>query len=270
MILFPGAKINLFLRITKKRHDGFHNIETLFYPVPFHDILEIIISGTGDFSFSSSGIPTDNDPENNLVVRAYHLFSRYHAIRGVSVHLHKQIPVGGGLGGGSSDAASCLIGLNSLTDKTFTHTKLREMAIQLGSDCPFFIKNKPLLAKGRGDIFQDINLQFEGKFLVLANAGVAISTAEAYSNTLPDDTRAPFSPGSFPTTSSWRSLLTNDFEEYAFHKYPLLKEIKQAMYDTGAFFALMSGSGSSVFGLFEKRPLLPAWLKKYTIYNGVL
>ncbi|MDT8309378.1 MAG: 4-(cytidine 5'-diphospho)-2-C-methyl-D-erythritol kinase, partial [Bacteroidales bacterium] len=144
MILFPGAKINLFLRITKKRHDGFHNIDTLFYPVPFHDILEIIISGPGDFSFSSSGIPTDNDPENNLVVRAYYLFSRYRAIHGVSAHLHKQIPVGGGLGGGSSDAASCLIGLNSLTDTAFTHAKLREMAIQLGSDCPFFIKNKPL------------------------------------------------------------------------------------------------------------------------------
>jgi 4-diphosphocytidyl-2-C-methyl-D-erythritol kinase len=252
MVSFPPCKINLGLNILRKRSDGFHEIETCFFPVPFTDILEIIKSKT--FSFSSSGISIPGGAENNLCVRAYELLNRDYLLPPVKIHLHKAIPAGAGLGGGSSDAAHMLRLLNGLFNLGITNEILYKYAASLGSDCAFFISDEPMTARGRGEILAPVSLGLSGKALVLMNPGVHVSTAEAYAGVTPAVPVVSVAEVLHLPISSWKELLRNDFEPSVFSKFPQIGELKTFLYSQGAQYASMSGSGSSVFGIFEREP----------------
>lgn len=255
MLLYPNAKINLGLNVVERRTDGYHNIETVFYPIGLSDILEIEPSETCmDYSFSSSGIPIDGDPEDNLIVRAYRLLRWEYQFPPVDISLFKQIPFGAGLGGGSSDAAFMLKGLNELFELKISTKKLERLAAKLGADCPVFIQNKPVFATGIGNVFTKIDLTLKDKFLVLIKPDIHVSTPEAYSLIIPEVPE--FSLGELikEPISEWKSLIKNDFEKSVFTKYPVIETIKNNLYDMGAMYASMSGSGSAVYGIFESEP----------------
>jgi len=258
MILFPPAKINLGLNILHKREDNFHEIVSIMTPLPLTDILEITKSES--FHFSSDGIEIPDGTDDNLCVKAYKLFSKYYEIAPVSIHLRKIIPMGAGLGGGSSDAAYVLIGLNKIFELNLDDEVLENMAAQLGSDCPFFIKNTTQLATGRGEILKPIQFNLNGFYIKLLNIGIHVSTKEAYSNVHFSESKEldkiilqPF--------QTWKEELTNDFETSVFLKYPELKKIKENFYEEGALYAAMSGSGSTMFGIFKDKP--KSSLKEY-------
>lgn len=251
MVSFPPCKINLGLKVVRKRHDGYHDIETCFYPVPWTDALEIIVTDT--FSFTSSGNPIPGDVINNLCVKAYKLLQQEFNLSPVAIHLHKVIPMGAGLGGGSSDGARALRVLNQLFNLRLSDEKLKAYALQLGSDCPFFIDDKPMLGAGRGEVLTDLSVNLSGKFLVLIKPDVHVSTADAYSGVKPmPSSQSVKDILEQKTIAEWKDILKNDFEESVFTKYPLIKDIKEKLYQCGALYASMSGSGSTVFGVFEK------------------
>jgi 4-diphosphocytidyl-2-C-methyl-D-erythritol kinase len=252
MILFPPAKINLGLHILFKRQDGYHELETGMVVIPFFDILEIIPSDT--FHFKQTGLPIPGDISSNLCIKAYELMRQEYNIPAVYIHLRKIIPMGGGLGGGSSNAAYVLKGINSLFSLNLVDARLQELASRLGSDCPFFIKDNPQVATGRGEIVQGISLNLSGHYLKIINAGIHVSTIEAYDG-------VHFSANSIPLRdilmlpmSNWKNKLVNDFEKTVFAKYPQLAAIKTKLYSEGAVYAAMSGSGSTLFGLFTRKP----------------
>lgn len=252
MILFPPAKINLGLHVLYKRSDGYHELETAMVPIPFCDILEIIPSDT--FIFKQTGLSIPGDSDNNLCVKAYQLMKDHFNIPPVLIHLRKIIPMGGGLGGGSSDAAFVLTGINALFNLGLSHTILEELASKLGSDCPFFIKNIPQLAKGRGEILTDLTIDLRGYFIKIINIGIHVGTKEAY-----DGVHFSSNPNSISDIlnhpiSNWKNELVNDFEQTVFAIYPQLEEVKQNLYSEGAVFAAMSGSGSTLFGIFKDQP----------------
>lgn len=251
MISFPPCKINLGLNVVSKRSDGYHNIETCFYPVPWTDVLEIIIADR--FSFTASGNSIPGDANTNLCIKAYNLLKQAFNLAPVAIHLHKVIPTGAGLGGGSSDGAHALRILNRLFNLDLSNEKLKAYALRLGSDCPFFIEDKPMLGTGRGEVLTNLSVNLSGKFLVLVKPDVHVSTADAYSGVRP----MPSSQGvkdiiEQKTIVEWKDFLKNDFEESVFNKYPLIKGIKEKLYQHGAVYASMSGSGSAVVGIFEK------------------
>ncbi|MGE4586514.1 MAG: 4-(cytidine 5'-diphospho)-2-C-methyl-D-erythritol kinase [Mangrovibacterium sp.] len=267
MISYPIAKINLGLKITGKRNDGFHNLETIFYPVPLHDALEVTESGLHEFSVS--GLPVEGDSAQNLVVRAYELLKKDYGLPSVRIHLHKHIPTGAGLGGGSSDAASMLLLLNSLFRLKIGRGKLMDYALSLGSDCPFFLIGKPVFAMGRGELMEELALCLDAYYLILVKPPVQLSTAEAYAHIEPRASRFSMKGlAGFPV-NRWKGNIQNQFEPYAFEMYPELEQIKQTLYDQGASFALMSGSGSCVYGLFHsaKTGLEKAFPETYRIYR---
>lgn len=251
MILFPPAKINLGLNILYKREDSYHELNSVMTPIPLTDILEIVPSES--FKFEQSGITIPDEIENNLCVKAYRLFQEYYNISPVNIHLKKIIPMGAGLGGGSSDAASVLLGLNKLFELNLADEVLENMAAQLGSDCPFFIKNSTQLATGRGEILKPINFNLRDYYIKLLNIGIHVSTKEAYSNVHFSDNIELDKIISKPI-HAWQETLTNDFEKSVFLKYPELKKIKENFYDEGALYAAMSGSGSTMFGIFKDKP----------------
>ena len=250
MLLFPNAKINLGLRIINKREDGFHELETCMYPISWCDALEIIPSTT--FSFQSTGLDIDGDIEKNLVVEAYRLLQKDFDIPPIKIHLHKVIPMGAGLGGGSSDAAFMIKLLNTEFDLGLSSAKMKDYASQLGSDCVFFIDNIPAICTGRGEIMNPIDFTLSGLSLVLIKPNIHISTAEAYSKVIPaipkDDLREIIL-----NPTHLKDQLKNDFEDSIFPLYPELKDIKSKLYEMGAIYASMSGSGSTMFGVFEKK-----------------
>lgn len=255
MISFPNAKINLGLNIIEKRKDGFHNISSFFYPIKLADILEVIESGK--FSFSSSGLTVPGVERDNLVIRAYHLLKKDFDLPKVSIHLHKSIPTGAGLGGGSSDGAFMLKMLNILFELYLDDSLLEDYAAQLGSDCPFFVQDKPMVAMGRGEELDDFPLSLEGYFLFLVKPDQAISTHEAYqliTPRFPEVTIPDILTGGSPET--WKELLKNDFEEAIFKKLPDYRNIKNKLYEQGAIYASMTGSGSAFFGIFKEKPVL--------------
>lgn len=253
MLVFPNCKINLGLSIVEKRTDGFHNIETVFCPIPLHDILEIIPSGDGKTTINSSGISIPGDENQNLCLKAYHLLKEDFDLAGVHIHLHKVIPLGAGLGGGSSDAAHALMLLNKLFKLKLTQSQLIDYASKLGADCSFFILNKPTFAFEKGDRFKDVKLSLEGYQLVIIKPEIHIGTAEAYAGVIPNVKSNSIKNIIETPISNWRSQLKNDFEQYIFQKSPEIEKIKNTLYKYGATYASMSGSGSSVFGLFEKQ-----------------
>ena len=250
MILFPNAKINLGLHIKSKRADGYHDLETIFYSVNYCDILEILPSD--QLAFTSSGI--DIPGKGNLCLDAYNLLKNDFNIPAVQIHLHKIIPIGAGLGGGSSDAAFTLKGLNKLFGLQLNTEQLKTYAVQIGADCPFFIENKPMLATGIGEILESIELDLSAYHIAIVKPNIHVSTKEAYSLVTPNESLISLRDLIKSPVKEWQ--LQNDFEQSVFAKYPAIKDLKNSLYEQGAVYAAMSGSGSSVFGLFESRPKL--------------
>lgn len=270
MIVFPISKINLGLRITAKRPDGYHNIETIFFPSGLHDALEFIVpeEDPGDDILVTSGIETGAPGTDNLVLKALALLRENHRIPHLRIHLHKAIPVGAGLGGGSSDAACFIKSVNRFFSFAITDEELHSSALKLGSDCPFFIDAKPAYATGRGEIMSPVKVDLEGYYMVLLNPGVKISTKEAYANCIPRIPEQSLPDIISRPVEEWKGAVVNDFEAYAVSRFPLIGELKSELYGSGAVFSLMTGSGSSVFGFFRKKPELTGNLKKYLIYSG--
>jgi 4-diphosphocytidyl-2-C-methyl-D-erythritol kinase len=254
MIVYPHSKINLGLHIVKKREDGFHEIETLFYPLRLSDALEIIPASDGKTEFSSSGIPIPGNAEGNLCLQAWELLQKHHNIPPVKIHLHKVIPIGAGLGGGSSDAAFSLKLINDLFDADIPEEMLYEYAAQLGSDCSFFLNGQPALASGRGEILKPFDLSLKGYYLVLVSPPVHVSTAGAYTGIKPSMPETRLEDVLALPVKKWKGILVNDFEHSVFEKHPEIKKIKNQLYESGALYASMSGSGASVFGIFAQKP----------------
>ncbi len=264
MIVFPNCKINLGLHIVGKRDDGFHNLETVFYPLPFKDALEIIPNPhTEENEFTATGLPVEGNPENNLCLKAWHLLKKdFPKLPSVKIHLHKAIPMGAGLGGGSADAAFMLKLLNDKFDLDIFEERLIRLALELGSDCSFFIINKPCIATGRGEVLEEVAVDLSAYKIILINPGIHINTGWAFSQLA-----AGLSDGSRPSDSlknitlkeiisqpveTWKDKLYNDFEKPVFEVHPEIEAIKEELYRQGAVYAAMSGSGSTVFGIFPQ------------------
>ena len=252
MISFPNAKINLGLHITEKRPDGFHNLETVFYPVGWCDVLEFVEAN--ELQFTSSGIPIPGDPESNLVMKAYRLLKKEFEIPALKIHLHKQIPFGAGLGGGSSDGAFMLKMLNKVYDLNLSEERLIDYSLILGSDCPFFIMNKPVYATEKGDKMNIINLKLNGLFIIIVKPQVEVSTAKAFQLVVPQKSEISLDNLVHLPVQNWKYSIVNQFESSVFQQYPEVGAIRRQLYDSGAVYASMSGSGSSVFGLFRQLP----------------
>jgi 4-diphosphocytidyl-2-C-methyl-D-erythritol kinase len=271
MIVFPKAKINIGLRITGKRNDGYHDIETLFYPVSLCDALEFVASpeATGKDLLTVTGLSLGVKPEENLVMKAVSRLREHYTFPRLKIHLHKAIPHGAGLGGGSSDAACMLKSLNRHFALSVGEDELKSIALDIGSDCPFFIDGDPAFAKGRGEIIESINPLLSGYYLLLLNPGVGINTGEAYRNCRPEAPAISLRHLATRDISEWKDTIINDFEEFAFKKHPFIRKIKDDLYSYGALFSLMSGSGSSVYGIFSGKPgSIPGHLKSMIIWEG--
>jgi 4-diphosphocytidyl-2-C-methyl-D-erythritol kinase len=256
MICFPNAKINLGLRIIEKRPDGYHNLETVFYPIGLKDALEIVPNTHhSDFSLSVSGLRSIDyigNTEKNLVTKAFRLLQSNYSLSPADFYLYKTIPSGAGLGGGSSDAAFALKIINKINNLSLSDYELEDFSAHLGADCSFFIKNKPTFATGIGTVFEDISLHLKGYYLILVKPNIHVSTAEAYSQVHPAYPESSLKDVLTDPVSTWKNTVVNDFEASVFNLYPEIKSIKEQMYLNGAEYASMSGSGSSVFGLFSE------------------
>lgn len=256
MIVFPNSKINLGLRILRKREDGYHDLETVFFPVGIRDALEIIPLGqnehTSAFPFTLSGAELQGQPTSNLCVRAYKLLRKdFPAIPKIKMHLHKTIPSGAGLGGGSADAAFTLLLLNKLFQLGLSKEKLMSYAAELGSDCPFFILNQPCYARGRGELLEPIPVDLSAYKIVVANPGIHIDTGLAFLNITPAlPERSIKDIIAHQPFERWKDELVNDFEKVIFPRHPEISDIKDNFYRQGAIYASMSGSGSTVYGIF--------------------
>ena len=255
MITYPNAKINLGLNIVEKRPDGYHNLETIFYPIALQDALEVTqLEGEKEYALALSGTPIEGDPEQNLVVKAYKLLkSDFPNLPPVNIHMFKHIPTGAGLGGGSADAAFMLKLLNDKFQLKLSVEKLEEYASRLGADCAFFIQNKPVFASGIGNIFEPVQVSLKGYYIVLVKPDVFVSTKEAYSLVKPKKLAQSLKEIARMPVETWRATMKNDFEESVFKLYPEIAAIKDKLYDMGAIYASMSGSGSSVFGIFREQ-----------------
>ena len=258
MITFPNAKINLGLNIVERRPDGYHNIETVFYPIPLTDILEIVPATDGATSLTCTGNAVDCPVESNLVMRAYRMLEAQYGLPPVEIHLYKHIPDGAGLGGGSSDAAHALMMLNTMFDLNLSAADLAARAVKLGADCAFFIYNRPMLATGIGDVFSPVEVDIKGKFLLLVKPPMGVDTRTAYSRVVPAVPSVKLDEVIAGPVSSWDGLLVNDFEPSVFAALPQLWLIKAQLLDAGAQYAAMSGSGSTVFGIFDNDKLAEA------------
>ncbi|MDQ3394188.1 MAG: 4-(cytidine 5'-diphospho)-2-C-methyl-D-erythritol kinase [Bacteroidota bacterium] len=270
MVVFPNAKINLGLKVTEKRNDGFHNLETCFYPVLWKDALEVIESTKTQFT--STGIEVPGKVEDNLCVKAYKILAKDYSLPPVAMHLHKSIPIGAGLGGGSSDASFALKAINEVFNLFLDPEILMQYAAELGSDCPFFVENKPVLARGKGNIFEPINLDLSAYFVIIVFPGIHVSTAGAFSKISPSEPKINLKEVLENTSPEmWKNYLVNDFEESVFADFPQIAKIKDTLYKSGALFSSMSGSGSAVFGIFDKKPQLESDLfAGYIIWEGKL
>ena len=255
MITYPNAKINIGLNITERRPDGYHNIESVFYPINLQDAVEIkTIEGEepqGGYKLKVSGTILDGTPDDNLVVKAYQLLRKDFNFPAQKIHLYKHIPVGAGLGGGSSDAAAIIKMLNDKFALGLTSEQMQNYAVQIGADCPFFINNTPVFATGIGNIFTPIEFSLHGKTIILVKPDIFVSTRDAYALVKPSPAAIPLTEAIKQPISEWKQIITNDFEKSVFAKYPEIAAIKDKLYDMGALYASMSGSGSAVYGIFD-------------------
>lgn len=252
MIVFPNAKINIGLHVVSKRPDGYHNLETLFYPVKLADALEMAETGKSGITFS--GLPVEGNPDDNLVMKAYSLLKNDFGLPPVQFHLHKVIPTGAGLGGGSSDAAFTLKMLNTHFNLNLSADRLKDYAVRLGADCPFFIDNRPAFAEGIGDKLYPAELDLSGYQIVIIKPNVSVSTVQAYKNIIPAPSQFSLQELSDVPIEKWREVVVNDFEKSIFPLFSEIKEWKEKLYQWGALYASMSGSGSAVFGIFNRLP----------------
>lgn len=275
MITFPNAKINLGLNIVEKRPDGYHNLETVFYPVPVEDALEVNIlnESTQKFRLHQAGLEIAGEAENNLVVKAYKLLDERFNLPPIDIHLFKHIPSGAGLGGGSSDAAYMLKLLNEKFNLKLSDENLEEYAARLGADCAFFIRNTPTYAEGIGNIFSPISLSLKGYQIVLVKPDIFVSTRDAFAQIKPHRQEIPLKEVIKQPIEEWKERMVNDFEESVFPQFPAIKEIKEKLYEAGAIYAAMTGSGSSVFGLFkpeDNKSVKEDFGEKAFVYQGAL
>ncbi len=259
MITFPNAKINLGLNITEKRLDGYHNLETIFYPIPVEDALEIHVLNEGNekYRLHQAGLEIAGEVDSNLVVKAYKLLEEQYNLPPVDIHLFKHIPSGAGLGGGSADAAFMLKLLNDKFNLGLSNEVLEEYAVRLGADCAFFIQNAPTYAEGIGNIFSPVYLPLKHYQIWLVKPDIFVSTRDAFSQIKPHHPEKSLKEIIQMPVTEWRKYMKNDFEESVFPKFPAIGEIKEEMYRHGAIYASMSGSGSSVYGLFATDAVLP-------------
>ena len=268
MLVFPNAKINIGLNIVEKRPDGFHNIQSCFYPVGWSDALEI--TNAEHFSFRSDGIDIPGNESDNLCIKAFKMLAADYNIAPVSIHLLKTIPIGAGLGGGSSDAAFTITALNQHFDLNVPLEKQQDYARRLGSDCAFFILNHPVYCFEKGDQFEKIDLKLAGKWIVMVNPGIHISTVEAYAGVVPQTPEKDLRVLLAKPIFDWKHEVKNDFEATLFSKYHLLREIKESLYEKGAAYAAMSGSGSTIYGIFEQQTDLSGHFSEFKMWQGLL
>jgi len=252
MICFPNAKINLGLNIVSRRSDGFHNLETIFYPIKINDALEII--ETPKMGFETSGLTIPGNAEDNMCLKAYDLLRKDFTLPNVTIHLHKKIPIGAGLGGGSADAAFFIKLINNKFGLNLSAEALQNYCRMLGADCAFFIENKPLYAFGKGDIFKPTNINLSTYYVALVMPPIHVSTAEAYSGVLPKKPQQSLEKLIKLPITQWQANILNDFEPHIFKAYPQIENIKTELIKAGALFSMMSGSGASVFGIFKSKP----------------
>lgn len=257
MILFPNCKINLGLNIIAKRSDGFHDVETVFYPLMIQDVVEVVQSNPqqtnqNDIQFSSSGLAIDGEEENNLCIKAYRLLQKHFALPAIQMHLHKNIPMGAGLGGGSADGAFTLQLLNQKFGLNIPQEQLIQYALQLGSDCPFFIINQPCFATSRGEVMSNVQLDLSAYQILIINPAIHINTGWAFSNITPQQPKKSIREIILQPISTWKNELVNDFEEPVSTQHPAISSIKKQLYASGALYACMTGTGSTVFGIFDK------------------
>lgn len=255
MIIYPNAKINIGLNVVERRSDGYHNIETVFYPINLQDALEIkSMPNTKDdsYKFKIAGTLLDGSPDDNLVVRAYNLLKKDFNLPPVNMYLYKHIPTGAGLGGGSSDAAYTIRTLNEIFALHLEISEMEKYAAQIGADCAFFIQNKPVYATGIGNVFSDVELPIRGKTILLVKPDIFVSTSDAYSHIVPHRPEVPLNELVRMPIEEWKDRVVNDFEDSVFPKFPEIAAIKDKLYDMGAVYASMSGSGSAVYGIFDE------------------
>ncbi len=269
MVSFPHCKINLGLNVISKRSDGFHDIETCFYPIPWTDILEIIPSQ--ELKFTTSGLTIPGQSQDNLCLKAYELLKKDFDLPPVQIHLHKLLPTGAGLGGGSSNAAFTLRTINEIFELRLSYDNLYAYASFLGSDCAFFIQDSPKVGSGRGEILSPATLSLKGKFMVLVKPDIHVATAEAYAGIEPKSAQLSIKEiVEKRPIESWKEFLVNDFEASVFKRFPAIGELKNDLYQAGAVYASMSGSGSSVFGIFDQAVDLKSKFSKMTYWSGAL
>ena len=252
MLVYPKSKINIGLNIIGKREDGYHNISSVFYPIELSDILEIVKSDV--FSFTSTGIEINCSPENNLIVKAYHLLKSKYQLSPVKIHLHKIVPTGAGLGGGSADATATLQVLNNLFDLKLTGSKLEILALELGSDCPFFVDKRPCIAGGVGELLSSIDLDLSNYFIKIVHPNIHVNTGLAFSAIKQYSSKLNLELYSETRLNEWQAEITNDFETPVFEAHTTLIDIKNKLIEEGAIYTSMSGSGSSIYGLYKTEP----------------
>ena len=257
MVLFPPAKLNLGLHITGKRDDGFHDLESVFLPIGWSDILEVVLDEdvpSGQARFEWTGLAIPGDTVENLVTRAHKRLAEAFDLPGVSIHLHKVLPMGGGVGGGSADGTYTLRALNAVCNLGLSRDALMAHAAELGSDCPFFVQDAPALVRGRGEIVEPLpgELPLRDGWVVVANPGIHISTAEAFGDVTPTPRSTDWNALATTPVTAWRDLIQNDFEVGARQRHPPVGHLIDALAEAGAAHAQMTGSGSTVFGLFEQ------------------
>lgn len=251
MLAFANAKINLGLQVTEKRSDGYHNLDTVFYPVKINDVIEV--NDAAVTSFVSSGIEIPGDSSDNLCLKAFNLLRKEFDLPPQQITLLKNIPIGAGLGGGSSDAATLVKLVNQKFALGLSELQMEQYVRPLGADCAFFIGNKPVYAQGKGDEFTFVDVNLSAYEIVVVNPNIHVSTADAYSGIIPSVPAASVKDLIHLPVEQWKATIFNDFERSVFQKFPRIKELKDTLYDQGAVFALMSGSGSSVFGIFKNK-----------------
>ncbi len=271
MLVFPKAKINLGLNIIERRSDGFHDIETLFYPVSLFDALEVVQGAGGQNSdiLTITGTHVPGETDQNIVLKAAEKIRHEFGIPHLKIHLHKNIPVGAGLGGGSSDGAFMLKTLNRLFGLGLSCDDLKPIAAGLGSDSPFFIDCLPAFASGRGEILKPSAEILDGFHGVLINPGIEVKTKDAYAGCIPSVPAERLEALLLRPVEEWKDTIVNDFERTIFPVYPEIRDIKETLYDCGALYSSMSGSGSTVYGIFRNKPVLPDYVMKDVIFNGL-
>ncbi len=268
MVTFPNAKINLGLSVLMKRSDGYHQIETVFYPIALTDVLEIVPSSVREAVLGCRGLPIEGKLEQNSCLVAYQTMTAHFKMPPVSMFLYKKIPTGAGLGGGSSDAAFTIRMLNELFNLKATRDQLRGIAEAIGSDCPFFIENRPMLGTGRGGCLKPIDLDLSGYHIMIIKPAISVSTAEAYAGVVPRNRQESLKDVIRLPLREWQENMINDFEESIFRKYPGIASIKSTLLDQGAVYASLTGSGSAVYGLFESPPPVSSLFPDCFVWTG--